>query len=121
MMLFIAIRWFTFFSGNLLLDTLPVSLKIAGIKFNEVKVYVTKLTPVAVPGPFDAVLFYSPSGVESFLANNTIGNAVCICIGDTTARAIKNPEVQMVIAAKPSIENVIIRCIKHFVTSDTKK
>ncbi len=112
-------RKFTFFCGNLRLETLPMSLKVAGIKFNEIKAYTTQLKPTSVPGTFDAVLFYSPSGVESFFGSNKIGSAVCICIGETTARTIKDPHARIIVAARPSIENVIVKCIKHFAASET--
>lgn len=107
-------RKFTFFSGNLRLDTLPVSLKIAGIKFNEVRCYVTETSPVAVSGNFDAILFFSPSGVASYLMQNKIGNAACICIGTTTAKALRDAGATIITANRPSIEHVIISCIKHF-------
>ncbi len=114
-------RTFTFFSGNLRLDTLPVSLKMAGIKFNEIRAYITKPSPIEVGGNFDAILFYSPSGVDSFLSSNKIGNATCICIGHTTAGRLKNSGAEVIVAAKPSIENVIIRCIKWFADPNNKQ
>ncbi len=107
-------RKYTFFSGNLRLDTLPVSLKLAGIKFNEVRCYVTKSSPAQIPGTFDAILFFSPSGVASYLLHNQVGPAVCICIGTTTAKSLRDTGATIITANRPSIEHVIISCIKHF-------
>ena len=49
---------YTFFSGNLRRETLPQALKEAKIKFNEIQVYETKLTPQKIKTPVDAILFF---------------------------------------------------------------
>ena len=105
---------FTFFSGNLRRDTLPEALSNAEITFNEIEVYQTHLTPQKISGTFDGVLFYSPSGIESYLKNNKIKNETCFCIGTTTADALENVTNNVVIANQPTIENVIIQCINFY-------
>lgn len=104
---------FTFFSGNLRRDTLPEALTHAEVVFNEIQVYETILTPQKVSGPFEGILFFSPSGVESYLKDNKISNQTCFCIGTTTAEALENITNNVVIANQPTVENVIIQCI-HF-------
>ncbi|WP_035676679.1 uroporphyrinogen-III synthase [Flavobacterium limnosediminis] len=106
---------YTFFSGNLRRDTLPEALTEAGITFNEIEVYQTLLTPQKIDSKVDGILFYSPSGVESYLKKNKITTETVFCIGETTAEAaalsgIKN----IIIANQPSVENVIIQCINEF-------
>lgn len=105
---------FTFFSGNLRRDTLPDALSEAEVVFNEIKVYETNLTPQKISGTFDGILFYSPSGIESYLKNNKIKNETCFCIGTTTADALENVTNNVVIANQPTIENVIIQCINFY-------
>ena len=105
---------FTFFSGNLRRDTLPEALSNAEITFNEIEVYTTNLTPQKISGTFDGILFYSPSGIESYLKNNKIKNETCFCIGTTTADALENVTNNVVIANQPTIENVIIQCINFY-------
>ena len=105
---------FTFFCSNLRMETLPVSLKIAGIRFNEIEVYDTVLTPQEIKATVDGILFFSPSAVESYLSKNSIENETCFCIGQTTAKALEHKTQNIVIANKPSVENVIIQCINHF-------
>ena len=105
---------FTFFSGNLRRDTLPDALSEAKVVFNEIKVYETNLTPQKISGIFDGILFYSPSGIESYLKNNKIKNETCFCIGTTTADALENVTNNVVIANQPTIENVIIQCINFY-------
>jgi uroporphyrinogen-III synthase len=105
---------FTFFSGSMRRDTLPEALANAKINFNEIGVYTTILSPHKINGNPDAVMFFSPSGIESYRATNEIGNSVCFCIGTTTAHALKGITDSIVIAKKPTLENVIIQCINYY-------
>lgn len=105
---------YTFFSGNLRRDTLPELLKENGIIFNEIEVYQTSLTPHKINSKPDALLFFSPSGVESYNSQNKITNEVCFCIGDTTAEAVEKYSQNIIIANQPSVENVIIQCINYY-------
>ena len=104
---------FTFFCGNLRLETLPSWFNEWNIDYNEIPVYQTSLVPVKVAKP-DGILFFSPSGVDSYLLANEITNETCFCIGETTAKALENKTNNMVIANKPSVESVIIQCINHY-------
>ena len=106
---------FTFFSGNLRRDVLPNTLKENGITFNEIEVYETKITSKKITKKLDGILFFSPSGVESYFKMNTIKDETCFCIGETTAEALDNKKVKMiVIADKPSVENVIAEVVEYY-------
>lgn len=107
---------FTFFSGNLRKETLPKALKEAKINFNEKEVYETKLTPfkISKEEKFDGIMFFSPSGVESFLKDNKVKNETCFCIGNTTAAALEKATKKIIIAESPIIEDVIEDCINEF-------
>lgn len=106
---------YTFFSGNLRRDTLPEVLKRAHIKFNEITVYETLLTPQKINAKVDGILFFSPSAVESFLVENKIKDETCFCIGTTTAEALETNKIKnIVIANQPTVENTIIQCINEF-------
>lgn len=106
---------YTFFSGNLRRETLPQALTEAGIKFNEIGVYETKLTPQKISSKVDGVLFFSPSAIESYLKQNKITSEIAFCIGETTAEAAAQSGIKnIVIANQPSVENVIIQCINEF-------
>jgi len=105
---------FTFVSGTLRRDTLPQSLQKHGVYFEEWQVYETQLTPLQVEGVFQAILFFSPSGVESFLQLNALGNTVCFCIGNTTREALKPFASNVVVANRPTVESTIIACIHYF-------
>ena len=106
---------FTFFSGNLRRDVLPNTLKENGITFNEIEVYETKITSKKITKKLDGILFFSPSGVESYFKMNTIKDETCFCIGETTAEALENKKVKtIVIADKPSVENVIAEVVEYY-------
>ena len=98
---------YTFFSGNLRRETLPQALKEAEVKFNEIQVYDTSLTPQKIKTAVDGILFFSPSGVESYLKDNTIKKETCFCIGETTAEALHKITKNIIIADQPTIEDVI--------------
>ena len=107
---------FTFFSGNLRKETLPKALKDAQIKFNEIEVYQTKLVPFKISSKekFDGVLFFSPSGVESYLKDNKIKSETCFCIGETTANALEKITKNIIISQIPTIEDVIVEVIEYY-------
>ena len=106
---------YTFFSGNLRKETLPLALKNTGIEFNEIEVYETQLKPHKIKEAVDAILFFSPSGVESYLKDNTIKKELCFCIGETTAEALENKHIKNIIIAEfPSVENVITEVKEYY-------
>ena len=105
---------YTFFSGNLRRETLPKALKDAKIKFNEIQVYETTLTPQKIKTPVDAILFFSPSGIESYLKENKIKNETCFCIGTTTSSALEGITKNVIVATQPTIEDVIEEVIAEY-------
>ncbi|MEY4011201.1 MAG: Uroporphyrinogen-III synthase [Bacteroidota bacterium] len=106
---------YTFFSGNLRKETLPLALQEAGIEFSEIEVYETQLKPHKIKETVDAILFFSPSGVASYLKENTIKKEMCFCIGETTAEALENKHIKnIVIAEFPSVENVITEVKEYY-------
>ena len=105
---------YTFFSGNLRRETLPEALKEAKVKFNEIQVYETTLTPQKIKTSVDAIMFFSPSGIESYLKENKIKNETCFCIGTTTSSALEGITKNIVIADQPTIEDVIEEVIAEY-------
>jgi uroporphyrinogen-III synthase len=106
---------FTFFSGNLRRDTLPLTLKKAKVNFNEIQVYETVLTAKKNTIKQNGLLFFSPSGVDSYLKKNKITDEVCFCIGQTTAKALIQKRVsKIVMASHPTIEDLISVVIEYY-------
>lgn len=80
-----------FFCGSKRRDELPLALKNAGIRVNEVVVYETIESPALITTDVDAVLFFSPSAVKSFFSINQLKKkTVCFAIGGTTAVEVQN-------------------------------
>ncbi|MGS2741323.1 uroporphyrinogen-III synthase [Sinomicrobium sp. M5D2P17] len=105
---------FTFFCGNLRNDDLPGTLSAHHIDFNEMEAYTTYLAPRKIESRPAGILFFSPSGVESFLTENNITDEICFCIGSTTAKALIGVTKNIVIANTPEVESVIAKVAKFF-------
>lgn len=105
-----------FFCGNKRLDTLPQSLQETGVKVKEVVVYETTEMLQVITKQYDGILFFSPSGVNSFFSINSIpAQTVLFAIGNTTAAAIKEETNNtVVITGTPSKEQVVRYAIQYF-------
>jgi uroporphyrinogen-III synthase len=97
--------------GNLALDTLQHRVSTADIGYMQIQVYETVLNSVEINEPFDAIMFYSPSGVESFTIKNEIDtDTLYCCIGLTTAEKLKtvNDKVDIILPTQPTPEAMLI-------------
>jgi len=103
-----------FFAGNIRRNTLPEAMQEKDISFDEYLVYQNDESSVKIEAKTDGIIFYSPSGIKSYLKQNTITDQMCFCIGTTTADALKGITENIVIANQQTIENVIIQCINHY-------
>ncbi len=89
-------------------------MQAASIMYDEVTAYHTHLFPrLQYPEP-QGVLFYSPSGVESYLQKNQIGRSWCFCIGETTAAAIAPLTRKITVSPKPDTELLVKAVAKHY-------
>ncbi len=104
---------FYYFCAKDRLDTLPDALTLEKVQWEEVPVYKTIQTPKVYKQDFRGVLFFSPSGVESYYSVNKAPEH-SFCIGETTAKALKRYTQNYTIATMPSVENVLVKAIKHF-------
>ena len=105
---------FLFLCGNKRRDELPASLKKNNVQYKELEVYRTHLNAKAFQRDFDGILFFSPSGIRSYLLKNTLGNSTLFCIGDTTAAEAQKHSKNIILANKPTVENVLVQAINHF-------
>jgi len=110
-------RTYHYFCAQKRLDTLPNTLNEHQIKWHEIPVYKTLHTPKKYEQKFNGVLFFSPSGIESYFSTNETP-IHSFCIGNTTAKALHKYTQNYTIATKPSVENVLIKAIKHFNSHD---
>jgi uroporphyrinogen-III synthase len=98
---------FLIFTGNRNRPELRTILSKENIHFKEVEVYQTSLQPQQFNEQFNGLLFFSPSGVESFRLKNDIGNTPVFCIGETTAREARKYSEHVIIAEEPTVDSVI--------------
>lgn len=105
---------FTFFCGNMRRDFLPEALRLARVSLEEIEVYETILTPHSIDFKPNGILFFSPSGVKSYLQENKIENENCFCIGNTTAEALRDITPNRIIANQPTVESVIMKTIEQY-------
>lgn len=105
---------FTFFCGNIRRDFLPDALRLVEIRLDEIEVYETILKPHKIDFTPNGILFFSPSGVKSYLQENKIENENCFCIGNTTAEALKYVTPNRIIANQPTVESAIMKCIEYY-------
>jgi uroporphyrinogen-III synthase len=104
-----------FFCGDNRLEVLPNHLRNAGVQVKEVVVYTNEETPQEINEVYDAILFFSPSGVRSYFSVNTVySHTLYFAIGNTTAEAIKQySNNKIVTATTPSKENVLMLALQH--------
>lgn len=110
-------KTYHYFCAQERLDILPNILTEYQINWHEIPVYKTTHTPKKYEQEFNGVLFFSPSGVESYFSVNPTP-IHSFCIGNTTAKALHKHTQNYTVATKPSVENVLVKVIKYFNTHD---
>ena len=105
---------FIFISGNWRRDEIPNLFSKNNIQYEEFQGYITSFNPKAFDAEFDGYLFYSPSGIKSFLESNMIPHHPLFCIGETTSKEARKHSENVIVANKPTIENVLVQVVKHF-------
>lgn len=117
----IAPQRIVFFCGNKRLNTLPEALINRGFQCEECEVYQTKLRVLKIEKEYDGILFFSPSGVESFLTENTIPEkATLFSIGKTTAKALSEKvNNEIMIAAQPD-KHILVQTLIEFYKNKEK-
>jgi hydroxymethylbilane synthase len=106
-------REVTYFCSNVRLDILPAYLQTHSIVVNEVEAYKTMLSPVQIDDEISGVLFYSPSGIESYLEKNNT-DKIAFCIGETTAKEARKHFEIVKVANMPSVESALELINTHF-------
>lgn len=103
---------FWHFCGSRKREELSELLKSSKISLFEVNTYQTELNLKKIDQKFDGILFFSPSGVESYFQENSADEAHLICIGETTASLAKQYSNKVEIANSAAVESVIAKAVK---------
>lgn len=111
-------KHFLFICGNLRREELPRILSENNIRYDEIETYRTFLVPKKFERAFEGILFFSPSGIKSFLQENSIGESQLFCIGKTTEEEARKHTDKIITANKPTVENVLVQAINYFKKHD---
>ena len=98
------------------MEILPAYLHQKNIQLNEIEAYKTMLSPLKIADDVSGVLFYSPSGIESYLKKNDT-DKVAFCIGESTADIAKKYFKNVQVANSPDVESLLTLVKNHFITS----
>lgn len=106
-----------FFCGDKRRDELPLILGEAGIKLTELILYKNIEQPKKIDNSFQAILFFSPSAIQSFFKENVLPRTTaCFCIGYTTANALKEYKItnKVIVSNYPSQQVMIDVVLNYF-------
>ena len=108
----------TFYCGDQRRHELPEKLAAKNIQVEEIVVYKTKATPHKTDIPYNGILFFSPSAVESFFSINEVAkDVVFFAIGQTTADSIRKFSNNKIVQGDmPGKENLTEKAITYFTT-----
>ena len=98
------------------MDVFPTYLKANDIVVNEVEAYKTMLSSEKIADDVSVVLFYSPSGIESYLQENST-DKIAFCIGETTAKEARKHFDKVEVANLPSAESLLELVKSHFLAN----
>lgn len=102
---------FLHFCGNLALDVLDKTLPLQNIWYKKVVIYETELLYPKVEEKYDAVCFFSPSGVRSFAKFNSLEGMTLFSIGETTEKELKKFTKNKIITSKESNLDDLLKLI----------
>lgn len=105
---------FLFICGNRRRNELPQILTKNTIRYKEVISYDTLSYHQEFRKNFDGVLFYSPSGVESFATANDLSKSIAFCIGTSTEKEALQYTSNTVVAPEQRIESVLQSSANYF-------
>lgn len=101
----------TFICGRLRMNSVEKCFEEASVQLQVIEAYETIMTPEKVSEKYDAALFFSPSGVESFFSENEFSETA-VCIGPTTKAAFKKYSNNSVVSDETTIESVVAKAIE---------
>lgn len=103
---------FIHFCGNLAMDILQEKLPLQNIGYKKVVVYETELIYPEHSEKHDAIVFFSPSGVRSFIKNNSLDFQQIYAIGETTGSEVSKYTDQKIFTGKENDLNALLKLIK---------
>lgn len=108
------------FCGNLVLETLENGCKELGIFYRKIFSYQTKLFYPKVEKEYDYIVFFSPSGVRSFMKENKNRGKIFFSIGEITTQELYQYKKKVVTSQENRIED-LLNLIKHTIAKIVNK
>lgn len=105
------------FCGDQSLDIIPNFLNQENVVFEKIVVYENQSQPKEIKKDYEAYLFFSPSGVNSFFEKNLLPkNSITIAIGGTTAKALLTfaPNQKILIADEPNLGSMLGKLKEYY-------
>ncbi len=108
------VRSAIFFCGDQRMDALPDLLNQGGVSLQEIVVYQTIETSQFISKDYDAILFHSPSAVNSYFGMNVPDEkTVFFAIGASTAQTIQeNTSNKLIVSSLPSKEVMLQEAVQ---------
>ncbi|SDE21929.1 uroporphyrinogen-III synthase [Riemerella columbipharyngis] len=98
---------FIHFCGNLALDTLEKTLEEQNIPYQKKEIYTTKKLYPIIKKQYEAIVFFSPSGVESYFEHNENVKKY-FCIGETTAKTLRHyTKKPIFVSENPTLDSIL--------------
>ena len=110
----VEVKAVTHVSSNLRRDELSDKLIKAGVAVHDVIAYRTEFTPIVIDHSYDAIIFFSPSAVDSFLSLNGLQQVPCFCLGKTTAVYAKQEGYQHTYIPEAPAEDILLKTIINY-------
>ncbi|MCW3160551.1 uroporphyrinogen-III synthase [Chryseobacterium oryctis] len=103
---------FLHFCGNLALSILDNELPLQNIRYKKIVIYNTEELNPVISKKYDAAVFFSPSGVRSFLKNNSLTNMKVFSIGETTSNELRKYTKEKIYTSEGNTLASILKLIK---------
>ena len=97
----------TFFCGSEKTNEFHKYLNPKNIDIQEILCYNITFTPTELIKNYDAIVFYSPSGVKSYLKLNSAENKTAFCIGNTTYKEASKYFKKSIVAKETTIASTL--------------
>lgn len=103
----------TFISGAMRMEHIEEVCRQNHFPLEVMEVYTTKEKPISINEEYNGVMFFSPSGVRSFVSKNTLAGNCAICVGPTTALEAQKYTTHCIVANETSLEGVVAAVLEN--------
>ncbi|WP_027383130.1 uroporphyrinogen-III synthase [Epilithonimonas caeni] len=103
---------FLHFCGDIAIDILDEKLPLQNISYKKIPVYKTDLLYPKIDEKYQAIVFFSPSGVRSFAKFNNLENMKIFSIGKTTTSEIEKLTNNKIITSSKNTLDDLLNLVK---------